>query len=203
MMLTEQTMLMAGSGGRRAANHYAAGAAITLLVIIVALVFFGRAISLPTEPSLSATVDVVLGIGLLLVAVGIRYLGRHRPPHPRPEHGRRMPRLGDRPEAAFPFGIFSMATNFTTLALVMVAAKDISTAEVAAVERMVLVLVLVAICSVPAWAPLALTGLAPRTGDRALDALNRLIAEYGRSAIVVLLAGVGVVVISRGIVGVV
>jgi Sap, sulfolipid-1-addressing protein len=188
VMLTEQTALL-GTGGRRVANHYALGAVLTLLVIVILLVFFGHVIALPTEPKLSATLDIVLGLGLLALGCLIHYLGEHPL---RRNRGKRE--IGDatettrslagHPEAAFPFGVFSMATNFTTLALVVVAAKEIAAADVDTIERALLILVLVAICSVPAWAPLAATRIAPRTGRRALDGFRRLINDHGRAAVV-------------------
>jgi hypothetical protein len=55
VMLTEQTMLLAGPDGGRAGARYAAGVVLTTFVIVVAIVLFGRAISLPTEPHLDAS----------------------------------------------------------------------------------------------------------------------------------------------------
>jgi hypothetical protein len=69
VMLTEQTVLLAGPDGGRAGVRYAAGVVLTTLVIVVAIVLFGRAISLPTKPHLDATLDLVLGLVLVNVAV--------------------------------------------------------------------------------------------------------------------------------------
>jgi hypothetical protein len=49
--------------------RYAAGVVLTTFVIVVAIVLFGRAVSLPTEPHLDATLDLVLGLVLVNVAV--------------------------------------------------------------------------------------------------------------------------------------
>src|SRR4029078_3633400 len=95
-MLTEQTVLLAGPGGPRAATRYAIGVLGTLLVIVGALVLFGRAISLATEPQLDATLDLVVGAALLAVAAVVVALRRR----PRPHHdhtaltGRAAPPLG-------------------------------------------------------------------------------------------------------------
>ena len=64
VMLTEQSVLLANPDGGRAAVRYAAGVVVTALVIVVAFGLFGRAISLPTEPHLDATLDLVLGLVL-------------------------------------------------------------------------------------------------------------------------------------------
>jgi hypothetical protein len=62
VMLTEQTVLLAGPDGGRAGVRYAGGVVLTTFVIVVALVLFGRAISLPTEPHLDASLDLVVGL---------------------------------------------------------------------------------------------------------------------------------------------
>ena len=76
VMLTEQTVLLAGPDGGRAAVRYATGVVLTGFVIVVVIVLFGRAISLPTEPHLDATLDLVLGLVLVNVAVLIVVSGR-------------------------------------------------------------------------------------------------------------------------------
>ncbi|MEZ5157113.1 MAG: GAP family protein [Solirubrobacterales bacterium] len=202
MMLTEQTVLLAGSGGRPAAKRYALGVVLTLLLIVVALVFFGHVISLPTEPKLSASLDLALGAGLLCLAAAIEWIGRHpiRRPSRRTEGAGARRSLSDRPEAAFPFGVFSMATNFTTLAIVVVAAKEIAGADLGTADRIALIAVLVTVCSVPAWLPLAVTRIAPRTGDAALERLHSFIDDHGRTAVVLLLVAAGLFLVGRGLV---
>src|SRR5919112_2393447 len=77
VMFTEQTVLLAGPGGVRAGTRFALGAIIALMLIVIAIVLFGRAISLPTEPRLDATLDLVLGAILLVAAfVAFALLGR-------------------------------------------------------------------------------------------------------------------------------
>jgi hypothetical protein len=55
----------------------------------------------------------------------------------------------------------------------------------------VLAFVLVGLASAPAWLPVVLTRVAPGAGQRILDATARLIAGYGRQAIVALLSFAG------------
>lgn len=199
VLLTEQTVLLAGPGGRRAARGFAIGAMVTLTLIALVLVLFGHAIKLPARPALSATLDVVFGLALVAAGVIVHAAGQSRARNPAPvadEAGTH----GQRSRAAIPFGAFSMATNFTTLALVLVAAKEIAAADVETIGRLFLVLVLVVICSLPAWAPIALTMAAPRAGEAALDRLGRFIDRYGRTAVVVLLVVGGIYLLARGIV---
>ena len=189
VLLTEQTVLLAGPDGERAGVRFAAGAALVLLIIVSALMLFGRAISLPTEPSLDATLDLVLGLFLLVLA-GVLHARRRRAAE-RSNGSRRA-------QAAFGFGAFSMATNFTTLALMLPAAKEISTADVDIAGRVVLVLVLVVLATMPAWLPLALTLVAPGPGRRVLGAVQTLIDRHGRTAVVVLLGAGGLFFAARG-----
>ena len=191
VMLTEQTVLLAAPDGRRAAGRYAAGAALALLVFAVVLVLFGRSISLPQEPHLDATLDLVLGTLLVALAVLLRL---RRPREPRPP---RRAQLG--PGAALAFGVGAMATNVTTLALVVPAAKEIAASDLGVPGRAVVVVVLVALASAPAWVPVALTAVAPGPAERALHAVADVIGRRGRGLTVWLLAGFGVLLDLRGV----
>jgi Sap, sulfolipid-1-addressing protein len=201
VMLTEQTVLLAGPGGVRAGARFALGAIIALTLIVIAIVLFGRAISLPTEPRLDATLDLVLGAILLAAAIVAFALGRRRRGQGT-SAGERCRRAGVSREdrAALPFGAFAMATNFTTLALIVPAAKEVSSAGVGLTGRMVLVAFLVGLASTPAWAPVVLTLVAPGTSQRALTALGEQIARHKRAACVVLLGAAGLFFLGRGIV---
>ena len=197
VMLTEQTLLLAGPDGRRAGLHYAAGAALTLLVVVLAVVLFGAALSLPSEPRLDASLDLALGAILVLLA-GLGYIWLRV--HPGVGHDQRPSQASRRRRAAFPFGAFSMATNFTTLALVLPAAKEIASADLEVAAKAALAFVLVGLASAPAWVPVVLTRVAPDTGQRMLDAIGRLIARYGRQAIVALLSLAGLFFVARGLI---
>lgn len=200
MMLTEQTVLLATADGRRAAIRYAIGAALVLFAFVGLVTLFGRAISLPTEPTLSASLDVVLGVVLILVAALLVFL-RRRALDPAREPGRKPRQFSIGPDRAFGFGVFSMATNVTTLALVVPAAKTIAASGVALPGRAVLVVALVAIAATPAWLPVALTGMAPGPAERALEWMRRLIELRGRQLVVSLLAGLGLFLVVRGLLG--
>jgi threonine/homoserine/homoserine lactone efflux protein len=202
VMLSEQTVLLAGPDGGRAGIRYAAGVVLTAFVLVVAIVLFGRAISLPTEPNLDASLDLVLGLVLVSIAVLVLVLGR-RGGESRSREGRDHPRhaSGSRQgRAAFPFGVFSMATNVTTLALIAAAAKEISRAEAEIAGVAVLVLVLVVLVTTPAWVPVGLTRVAPGPSQRALAAIRDQIARRGRAASVWLLSAAGLFFIGRGLI---
>ncbi len=194
MMLTEQTIVLSGVNGRRSGIRYAVGAAATLFIFVGALVLFGRVISLPEEPTLDATLDFVIG-GLL---VGAALVVRWRRPTGPPAVHRRRP-MG--PQQALGFGAFSMATNFTTLAFVIPGAKVIASSDLGVTGRAVALIVLVGLATIPVWLPIALTSVAPGPAARALGVLRGLIEHRGRTITVFFLAGLGVLLIIRGLLG--
>jgi threonine/homoserine/homoserine lactone efflux protein len=192
VLLTEQTMVLASPNGRRSARWFAIGAIAALTVWIAALILFGRSISLPKEPHLSASVDVA--VGALLLALGAYFYLRQ----PK-EKVEKPPRSGMNTRAALLFGLVSMATNFSTLALVIPGAKEIAASDIGIAERGIVAIVLIALASIPAWLPLALTAIAPGPAERGLKSFGDFIQRSGRLATVVLLSGVGVFLVIRGI----
>ena len=94
------------------------------------------------------------------------------------------------PRTALAFGVVSMATNITTLALVVPAAKEVAASDLGPAGRAVAVIVLVVLASIPAWSPVALTEVAPGPAERGLRALSDLIRRRGRLLTVACLAGV-------------
>jgi len=190
MMLTEQTVLLAGRDGRRSASRFALGTALVTTVYLGVLVLWGHAISLPKRPTLSAWMDIVAGVVLVLLAVAIQV--RH------PAKSKKPTRTEMGPRAAFGFGVFSMATNFSSLALLLPAAKDVVADVTNVFGRVALIAVLVVLSTMPAWVPLAATGVAPGTAKRGLDWLSNLISRNGRRIAVILVAALGVVLIARG-----
>ena len=193
VMLAEQTLLLARRDGRRTGSLYAAGAVVTLLVIVVSMVILGSAFELPTEPRLSESLDLAVGAVLLGLAGLVLALRSHR--HVPSTTRRTHPRVA---HAALPFGVFSMATNVTTLALMVPAAKVIASADVGLAGSALLVGVLVSIASVPAWGPVALTMVAPEVGEAALDAVHHLITRWGPTVLIGASAGAGFFFVTRG-----
>lgn len=199
-MLTEQALVLATPDGRRAATRYALGAVLVLLVFISATVFFGRAISLPAEPSLSATLDIVLGIMLTLLAFVIHRFRRSSRTEGSGEEvameTRKRQVFGTK--GAFAVGAFSMTTNFTTLALMIPAAKIIAASGDVLPARATLVAVLVVLASTPAWLPVALVRMAPGPAESLLGWIGDFISRRGRALIVGAVAALGIFLIIRG-----
>jgi hypothetical protein len=193
VMLAEQTVLVAGPAGRRAGAWYAAGTALVVAALCASVEILGRSVSLPRVPRPDAALDVVLGVALLLLAVVVAR-GRRRA-HRAPSRG---PVRGLGPVAAFGFGVFSMGTDLTTLALVLVAARDVAASGSSEVVQLLAVLILIVMATVPAWAPLAAASAPGGAGLAALDAVGRFMDRHGRTMMVGILVAVGAVLIGRG-----
>jgi threonine/homoserine/homoserine lactone efflux protein len=192
VMLTEQTVLLAGRGGRRTGLLYAAGAAVVLAALVGAVLVVGRSLSLPSTPHLDASLDLCVG-GLLVGLVVVLYL---RSPRPRVAGGRSHDRMS--PPTAFAFGVFSMGTNVTTLALVVPAAKDIAASQLQTWQHLIAAALLVVVACLPAWGPVALEAAAPETAGGLLDRLEGFIRRRGRLLVLLLIAAAGVVLLARG-----
>lgn len=192
VMAAEQTVLLAGPRGRRAAGFYAAGAGATLLVFGAALVFLGRAIALPDRPGLVAAADIAVGVALLALATALHRRRRATP-------AGRAPHRNLGPRGAFGFGVFSMATNFSTLAFMVPAARVIAASGVPPYGHVMALVAVVSVASTPAWLPPALTSLAPGPASRGLNAFTALIDRRGRGIAVIVAAAVGAALLAHGL----
>lgn len=195
-MLTEQTVLLASSG-KSASSRFALGAFLVALTFVGILVAFGQVIELPQEPKLDATLDIVLGVALIALSVLIEG-GSHVMKRRKPSRQKKS-RSGLGPRQAFGFGLFSMATNLTTLVLLVPAAKLIAAEGTSFVESMVLVLLLAVFAATPAWLPVALTEAAPGATRTGLGWLSGMISRYGRQMTAALIAGLGFFLVIRGV----
>ncbi|MFM9076970.1 MAG: WS/DGAT domain-containing protein, partial [Solirubrobacterales bacterium] len=83
---------------------------------------FGNLISFPTHESFSASVDLGLGVALLLFASFLRHRGKVKAARRVEKKEKKEVRMAVGPLQAFGFGLLGMATNVTTLAAVVPAA---------------------------------------------------------------------------------
>ena len=193
VMLAEQTVLLSRPNGRIVANRFAIGVGLVTLVYVGTLVLWGRVIALPAKPKLSSTMDLVLGSLLVGLSV-ILWIRR-----PDPSIPVEAPRPSLSPGGAIGFGAFSMATNFTTLALLVPGAKVIASSHVGLLGRLILLAVLVVLAVTPAWLPVALTRAAPGAATRGLNVFSRLVTLHGRTVVVVVVAALGGYLLGHGV----
>lgn len=193
MMFSEQMLVLSGSGGRWAALRYLAGTATIVLVVVGLVLTIGRTVSLPSAPRLSAGLDLALGALLVVIALLVRVRGDRRPRHPKAAG-----QSHHRHHAAYAFGLFSMATNFTTLPLVVAASKNVASSGVGPAGIAVGVVVVVVGACLPAWLPLLIDRLPG--ARRAVEDLSHFVDTHGRTLLVLALAGIGLFLIVKGIV---
>jgi hypothetical protein len=92
-----------------------------------------------------------------------------------------------------------MVTNVTTLALVVPAAKEIASENLPPWDSGIAAAMLVALATLPAWAPVALAAAAPDPAHRLLTALQRGIHRHGRLLVLALLTAAGLFLVVRGV----
>ena len=189
VMLTTQTVILTTPKGKRAATHYALGATGVLAFFVAMLIVFGLAFELPKQPSLSSTLDIVIGVLFFALSAGVYLIRPKKKSRPKKSLSAR---------GALGFGTFSMATNFTTLAIMIPAAKMISSHDHILFERGLLVIVLVLLASLPAWLPVALSAAAPGPADKLLGALDNFIQKRSRLIISLALASLGIYLFLKG-----
>lgn len=199
MVLTEQTVLLTTAGGRRTASIYVVGAVLVLTVYVSLLLLFGNLISFPAHESFSASVDLGLGIALLLFASFLRHRGKVKAARRVEKKEKKEARIAVGPVQAFGFGLLGMATNVTTLAALVPAAKIISDGDLALTDNAVLGLIVVVIASIPAWVPVVLTLIAPGPADRFLEALGDFFHRRGRLILVLIFGLLGLYLIVAGL----
>lgn len=191
MMLSEQLVLLGSRGGRRSADAYAAGTATIVLGLLVAILAIGANLELPAAPHLSARLDIAVGVVLLVLAL---LLARRRPAV--------TAKPGTAPtdrgvSSSYLFGLFAMATNVTTLPIVLAAGKDVVAHGDGAAAVVLGSCVILAGACAPAWVPLVLSRLPG--GQAALERVSRLIATDGRRILVLATTSAGVFCLVKGV----
>lgn len=161
--------------------------AISLLVVFV----FGAAVPDSQKGSnsdLSGYIDLAFA-ALLLGLAAFTFARRKRPRRKRKtssgEPGRRLGRF-------YAVGLVMMLSNLTTMAVFLPALKEIAIDRVADADRLVAMVVVDVIVLIPAWLPVGLYLVSPRTARRLLDPLNEFLERH-RTAV-----GVGICLVFAG-----
>ena len=91
-----------------------------------------------------------------------------------------------------------MLTNFSTLVLFVPAMKDVAVADVGTGAKAVTVVLVLAIVSVFAWAPVVLDLVAPKAAGRVLNSLNAFMTKHQQAVTVTVCFVFAVVLIAKG-----
>ena len=91
-----------------------------------------------------------------------------------------------------------MATNFTTLAIMVPAAKIITASQSGVPNRVLFVVLLALAIAAPVWLPLVLHRVAPGPAERSLAGLGNVIENHGRLLATISVGGLGVILVLYG-----
>jgi len=99
--------------------------------------------------------------------------------------------------AAFGFGMVSMATNVTTLTLVLVAVKDVAAAGQPAALSLAVLSLLVVLGSASAWVPVLLAVL-PGQSITVMAKISGAVSAHARQIAIAVLLLAGAFLVFRG-----
>jgi len=174
---------------------YCAGAITVLLVLaVVSLTVLQRRVTghHAADP-IYGWIDI--GFGVLMALIGVRSLLTAPRPQSAPTGGADQPAHVGR---FYAIGLVMMLTNFSTLVLFVPAMKDVAVASVGTGAKAVTVVLVLAVASVLAWAPVLLDVVAPKAAGRFLNSLNAFMTRHQQSVTVTVCFVFSVVLIAKG-----
>lgn len=197
-ILTIGILILAGQHGRlRMAIFTACNIGLMVVLAIVGLKVFSHAVttnSSESMQSISATVDIVLGVVLLLLGVKMWIHGDSEKTEKPKETD-----SGLHPLRYALLGVAFTVTNFTTLVLYGPALKEIALAKLPSDEEILVTAILVAIATVTAWLPLVASVVAPKTATRILGDVKRFTTVHKRTISITVLFVFGAYLLWKGI----
>lgn len=177
-LLTIEVLILSGARDQKPrAWAFAAGCAAVLIGYIVVLATLAKGLQLQSTDQSAPESAVKLVCAVLLAFLGVRALRRE--PSGRPSRVQRT--LADaKPRLYFVAGMAGMATNASSLVLIVPAVHmtmnaDLSTDQLAVVLGMLFVIVLI-----PVWLPVTLVTIAGRRGDAVIQRLNGFTTAHSR-----------------------
>ena len=197
-ILTIGVLILSGQHGRlRMAIFTAVNIAAMGVIGIVVIRLVSHAVTKNSSSAVnggSATVDVVLGIVLLLLAARAIF----RDDVDKPEKPK------DEDDSLHPvryalLGLVFTVTNMTTLALFLPALKEISVAKLPGGEEILVASAVVLIATVTAWLPLLASIVVPGPADRVLASINHFTNVHRKSITVAVLIFFGLYLLIKGL----
>jgi len=180
-----------------------AGGAVPFIVIGLGLIGLFRRLQLRLPPFripvLSARLDIAFG--LVLIAVAIRLLLR-APTIAERGSSQAAGAAASRDAHAlrfFAFGVWSMGTDLTTIALFVPAAHAIAAASVPVLGKIAVFVVVVAVILSPILIPLIVALVAPDDVERVLAPIGEFARKHTRDAVLALVAIFGAYLLTRGV----
>ena len=151
----------------------------------------------PSATQRAVTDGVDVTIGLVLLALALRTALRPRDPTAHVQA--KQPTDHGGLATAFALGIVMMVTNVSTIVLYIPAMRDIGRADVSEADKVLAVLVVLVIVSLPATLPLLLRVVAPGPSQRALTRLDATITRHRRTIVCIVEVVFGAYLVLKGI----
>lgn len=167
-------LLATKARGKALAGAFTAGAFVPLAALTVLTLTIWRTAADHARHPNAVSAGIDLAFGLALILFGLHTLltpAPDRPPRPRSF------RVG----SAFALGVVVMATNFSSLLLVMPALKEVTQSRQPFGPKAVAVLVIVLFTMLPALVPIGFALAAPGAADRVLGAVRTFVQRHSRA----------------------
>jgi len=179
---------------------YVAGIATVLAAVgAFALALFGPGSASDAESSdIVNTVELCLGVLLLLFAVK-QALGEPDPDAPPPGWMAMLERLG--PGRAYAFGLLIEATNVKRLAIYLAGLSEITRSEVTTAQSVVALAIFVVLLLAGLIAPIGVYASLPGRSAAILNGARRWLLVYNRRILAAIFGVIGVVLVERGLSG--
>jgi hypothetical protein len=175
ILLVQMATLTTGQQRMARAWAVAAGTAVALVGWGVAGWALVNRLPTPRSGPDAAAAAVDLALALVLVALGLRSLTQRHDPPPAPrsgsEHSARL-------AASFAIGLVAMATNVTTVVLFLPAVRDVARSQLSVADSALVLVVVLAVVTVPAWLPVLAVALGGAAGRRLLDRVGAVASSH-------------------------
>lgn len=177
-LLTIEVLILSGLRDQRPrAWAFAAGCAVALIAYMVALATLARGLQLQSTDQSTTESAVKLVCALALVALGVRAL--RRGPSTEPSAVQR--KLAEaRPRLYFVAGLAGMATNASSLVLIVPAMHVTVDADITTGQRAAILAFLFVVVLIPVWLPVSLVTVLGHRGDVVIHHLNEFTTAHSR-----------------------
>jgi threonine/homoserine/homoserine lactone efflux protein len=180
---------------------FALGYGVVLAVIAIgAFAFFGDRPELGAghHSDIRNTLDAAIGVLLVMFALKA-LLHAPNPNAPPPKWVAAVSSIA--PSRAVLLGMVLVLTNPTTLALYVSGLKEVVTVSLGAVEDAVALLVFILLVEVEFLVPITAYAVKPRQTLALMEAIHKLLERHGRSIEIVVLSFLGVLLLHKGLAG--
>lgn len=176
-LLAVVLLILAGGEHPRARGAFFTLGGTAMLVVLGAIVLSIGSKTVQSgakhTDTVTAAADVVFGV--LLLALAMRAF-MHKGPAKQREARRHL--KGVRAGRFFAFGFTMMTVNVTTLVLYIDATKEVAHASVSDASRAIVMAILIAFATLPAFGPVTAYAIAPDPASRALGRLNAFVTRH-------------------------